>query len=196
MTFKEEYGGERRKRQNSHLHRIYKSPESNLGIFAHILFYPPRTIAHEMAVHTHKQLYMNNSHRSVAQMSSRQGRWRCETNANDLRDYIGDIFSWVLSLTRPYSAVHCLCLSSVCLQSQTTQEIVAGVSELSWSQVRSDQRLLGWGWGVGGGGVSQGAIWSQLHSLMRNWQSAKRELFKMRAGDHMSGGGLSTYPTS
>ncbi len=57
-----------KERGNSNLHRIYKSPESNLGIFVHILFYSLKTITHEMHAHTHKQPHTNNSHYSIAQM--------------------------------------------------------------------------------------------------------------------------------
>ncbi len=44
-----------KERGNSNLHRIYKSPESNLGIFVHILFCFLETITHEMHAHMRKQ---------------------------------------------------------------------------------------------------------------------------------------------
>lgn len=85
---------------------------------------------------------------------------------------------------------------SVCEQSQTTQEIVASVSELSRSQVRSDQRLLRSERGGGEGGEREGYLVPITFNHGKLAKCKAREIFMMRAGGQMSRGGPQTFLTS
>lgn len=71
-TFKELYSGEREPRGNSNLQWIYKSPEFNLRICMHILFYSLWTISHEMNSHMCKQ--QNNYSLSQQCLSDKQSQ--------------------------------------------------------------------------------------------------------------------------
>ena len=103
---------------------------------------PPKTITHENA-RTHACI--NNSHYSAAQyLRPQEGSRRKPPGEYSCNIHCG-MFSEALTSILNISRL------SVCEQSQTTQEIVASVSELSRSQVRSDQRPLRSERGRGGG---------------------------------------------
>lgn len=190
-SFKVEYSGEKRKKATVICTGFTNLLNQIWGIFVHILFYFLKTITHEMHAHMHKQLTPGRVYACTTAPS---------TNFLKIHENAAGIFRAAGRISRLTSALSTCMWPSVCEQSLTTQEMVASVSELSWSQVRSDQRLQRRARERGREGDGGGEGGSYLVPITFNHgklaKCKAREIFMMRAGGQMSRGGPPTLLTS